>query len=101
LHTHLVIANRVQGPDGERRWTAGICIGIGWPPTPSTGPPISASLSGHWVWSGQQGTATATWELQGVPEALVRGFSKRASQIDAELDRLTAEGGGRTPRLVK
>ena len=36
-----------------------------------------------------------------MPEGLVRGFSKRTGQIDAELDRLGADGGGRTPRLVK
>jgi hypothetical protein len=40
-------------------------------------------------------------ELAGVPEDLVRAFSKRADQIDAELERLTAEGRERTPRLVK
>jgi hypothetical protein len=40
-------------------------------------------------------------ELQGVPEDLVRGFSKRAGQIDAEVDRLAADGRERTPRLVK
>ena len=53
LHTHLVIANRVQGSDG--RWTAldgGTCTGIGWPPTPSTGPPTSASCPGRLEWSG-------------------------------------------------
>ena len=36
-----------------------------------------------------------------MPEELVRGFSKRTGQIDAELDRLTADGRERTPRLVK
>jgi hypothetical protein len=36
-----------------------------------------------------------------MPEALVRSFSKRTDQIDAELDRLTADGRERTPRLVK
>jgi TrwC relaxase len=40
-------------------------------------------------------------ELQGISEALARGFSKRTDQIDAELDRLGADGGERTPRLVK
>jgi TrwC relaxase/AAA domain len=40
-------------------------------------------------------------ELQGVPEDLVRRFSKRTGQIDAELERLGADGGERTPRLVK
>jgi hypothetical protein len=35
-------------------------------------------------------------ELQGVSEALVRSFSKRTGQIDAELDRLAAHGRERT-----
>jgi hypothetical protein len=40
-------------------------------------------------------------ELQGMPEALIRGFFKRTDQIDTELDRLAADGRERTPRLVK
>ena len=36
-----------------------------------------------------------------MPEELIRGFSKRTGQIDAELDRLVADGRERTPRLVK
>ena len=40
-------------------------------------------------------------ELAGMPEDLVRGFSKRTDQIDAELDRLATDGRERTPRLVK
>jgi hypothetical protein len=40
-------------------------------------------------------------ELQGLPEGLVRAFSKRTGQIDTELDRLVADGQERTPRLVK
>jgi AAA domain/TrwC relaxase len=40
-------------------------------------------------------------ELQGVAEDLVRGFSKRTGQIDAEVDWLIRNGGERTPRLVK
>jgi hypothetical protein len=35
LHTHLVVANRSRGRTAAgRRWTAGTCIGIGWPQTP-------------------------------------------------------------------
>jgi hypothetical protein len=40
-------------------------------------------------------------ELQGMPQDLVRSFSKRTGQIDAELDRLVEHGRERTPRLVK
>jgi conjugative relaxase-like TrwC/TraI family protein len=102
LHTHLVVANRVQGPDG--RWTAldgrdvyrhrlaadaiyratyqrelSRALGVGWTPADAHG----------------------NRELQGMNEALVRSFSKRTGQIDAELDRLASDGRERTPRLVK
>jgi hypothetical protein len=40
-------------------------------------------------------------ELQGLPEDLVRLFSKRTDQIDLEVERLEASGRARTPRLVK
>jgi hypothetical protein len=40
-------------------------------------------------------------ELQGMPEELVRLFSKRTDQIDLEVERLEASGRERTPRLVK
>jgi conjugative relaxase-like TrwC/TraI family protein len=39
-HTHLVIVNRTQGPDGQwRTLDSRICWPIARPPTPSTGPP--------------------------------------------------------------
>ena len=41
------IASRAR-TDAGRPWTDGTCTGIGWPRTPSTGPPTSRSLSGHW-----------------------------------------------------
>ena len=39
-------------------------------------------------------------ELHGIPEDLVRSFSKRTGQINAELERLVEEGRERTPRLA-
>jgi hypothetical protein len=53
--------------DAGRPWTAGTCIGIGWPWTPSTGPPTSASWPGHWEWSGQQRTPMATASSSACP----------------------------------
>jgi conjugative relaxase-like TrwC/TraI family protein len=102
LHTHLVIANRVQGPDG--RWTAldgrdlyrhrlaadAIYRAI-------YQRQLVRTLGVEWTAADTNGNR----ELQGVPEALIRGFSKRTGHIDAELDRLTADGRERTPRLVK
>jgi conjugative relaxase-like TrwC/TraI family protein len=102
LHTHLVIANRVQGPDG--RWTAldgrdlfrhrlaadAIYRAI-------YQRELVRTLGVEWTVADSHGNR----ELQGIPEDLVRGFSKRTGQIDAELDRLIEEGRERTPRLVK
>jgi conjugative relaxase-like TrwC/TraI family protein len=102
LHTHLVIANRVQGPDG--RWTAldgrdlyrhRLAADAVYRATYQR--ELVRTLGVEWTAADAHGNR----ELQGMPEALVRGFSKRSGQIDAELDRLIADGRERTPRLVK
>jgi conjugative relaxase-like TrwC/TraI family protein len=102
LHTHLVIANRVQGPDG--RWTAldgrdlyrhRLAADAIYRTTYQC--ELSRTLGVEWTAADDHGNR----ELQGIPEDLVRGFSKRTGQIDAELDRLGADGRELTPRLVK
>jgi conjugative relaxase-like TrwC/TraI family protein len=102
LHTHLVIANRVQGPDG--RWTAldgrdlfrhRLAADAIYRATYQR--ELVRSLGVEWTAADTYGNR----ELQGMPEDLVRGFSKRTGQVDAELDRLGADGRERTPRLVK
>src|SRR4029434_41394 len=102
VHTHLVVANRVQGPDG--RWTAldgrdlyrhRLAADAIYRATYQRA--LSRTLGVEWTAADTHGNR----EVQGMPEDLVRGFSKRAGQIDAELDRLTADGRERTPRLVK
>jgi conjugative relaxase-like TrwC/TraI family protein len=102
LHTHLVVANRVQGPDG--RWTAldgrdlyrhRLAADAIYRTTYQH--ELSRSLGVEWTAADSHGNR----ELRGMPAALVRGFSKRTGQIDAELDRLAADGRERTPRQVK
>jgi conjugative relaxase-like TrwC/TraI family protein len=58
---------------------------------------LSRTLGVEWTAADGHGNR----ELRGMPEELLRGFSKRSGQIDAELDRLVADGRERTPRLVK
>jgi conjugative relaxase-like TrwC/TraI family protein len=102
VHTHLVIANRVQGPDG--RWTAldgrdlyrhRLAADTIYRATYQR--ELVRTLGVEWTQADQHGNR----ELQGIPGELVRGFSKRTSQIDVELDRLIGDGRERTPRLVK
>jgi conjugative relaxase-like TrwC/TraI family protein len=102
LHTHLVVANRVQGPDGH--WTAldgrdlyrhRLAADAIYRATYQR--ELLRTLGVEWTAADTHGNR----ELQGMPEELVRSFSKRTSQIDTELDRLAADGRERTPRLVK
>jgi conjugative relaxase-like TrwC/TraI family protein len=102
LHTHLVIANRVQGPDG--RWTAldgrdlyrhRLAADAIYRATYQR--ELVRTLGVEWTAADTHGNR----EFQGMPEELVRSFSKRTGQIDDELDRLTTDGRERTPRLVK
>jgi len=102
LHTHLVIANRIRGPDG--RWTAldgrdlyrhRLAADAIYRATYQR--ELVRTLGVEWTPADGHGNR----ELQGMPDELVRAFSKRTSRIDAELDRLVADGRERTPRLVK
>jgi conjugative relaxase-like TrwC/TraI family protein len=102
LHTHLVIANRVQGPDG--RWTAldgrdlyRHRLAADAIYRASYQRELSRTLGVEWTPADAHGNR----ELQGMPEELVRGFSKRTDQIDLAVERLAALGRERTPRLVK
>jgi conjugative relaxase-like TrwC/TraI family protein len=102
LHTHLVVANRVQGPDG--RWTAldgrdlyRHRLAADAIYRASYQRELSRTLGVEWSAADAHGNR----ELQGVSEELVRLFSKRTEQIDLEVERLQASGRERTPRLVK
>jgi conjugative relaxase-like TrwC/TraI family protein len=102
LHTHLVVANRVQGPDG--RWTAldgrdlyrhrlaaDAIYRAGYQLE------LVRSLGVEWTVADVHGNR----ELAGIPDDLVRLFSKRTDQIDQAVQELAADGRERTPRLVK
>jgi conjugative relaxase-like TrwC/TraI family protein len=102
LHTHLVVANRVQGPDG--RWTALDGRDL-YRQRLAADAIYRASYQRELVrtlgvaWTAADGHGNR--ELQGVSEELVWAFSKRTDQIDLEVERLEADGRERTPRLVK
>jgi conjugative relaxase-like TrwC/TraI family protein len=102
LHTHLVVANRVQGPDG--RWTAldgrdlyRHRLAADAIYRASYQRQLRRTLGVEWTAADAHGNR----ELQGLPEDLVRLFSKRIDQIELEVERLEASGRERTPRLVK
>jgi hypothetical protein len=97
-----VVANRVQGPDG--RWTAldgrdlyrhRLAADAIYRATYQR--ELVRTLGVEWTAADGHGNR----ELQGLPEELVRLFSKRTEQIGQEVERLEADGRERTPRLVK
>jgi conjugative relaxase-like TrwC/TraI family protein len=101
-HTHLAVANRVQGPDG--RWTALDGRDVYRHRRAADAiyraayqRQLTRTLGVEWTAADRYGNR----ELVGVPEQLLRAFSKRTEQIEAEVQRLEADGRERTPRLVK
>ncbi len=102
LHTHLVIANRVQGPDA--RWTAvdgrdlsryRLAADAIYRVTYQR--ELVRTLRVEWTAADRHGNR----ELHGMPEDLVRLFFRRTDQIDQAVQELAADGRERTPRLVK
>jgi conjugative relaxase-like TrwC/TraI family protein len=102
LHTHLVVANRVQGPDG--RWTAVDGRDVYRHRRAADAiyraalqRELTRSLGVEWTQADRHGNR----ELRGMPKELIRAFSKRTEQVNAEVERLERSGRLRTPRLVK
>jgi conjugative relaxase-like TrwC/TraI family protein len=103
LHTHLVIVNRTLGPDGQwrtldsrdllaHRQAADAIYRAAYQTE------LTRSLGIRWGEPDRWGNRA----IQGMPEELVRAFSKRHEQITAELERLEREDGKpRTGRLVQ
>ncbi len=102
LHTHLIVTNRTQGPDGgwrtldsrdllNHRAAADAMYQAAYQQE------LTRSLGVGWEAPDRWGNRA----VQGMPEELRRGFSKRHEQISAELERQEALGKRRTPRLVQ
>src|SRR6266487_2608868 len=84
LHTHVIVANRVQGPDG--RWTAldgrdlyrhRMAADAIYRGTYQRA--LTRELGVAWTQADQHGNR----EVEGMPEELVRVFSKRAEVVEA------------------
>jgi conjugative relaxase-like TrwC/TraI family protein len=102
-HTHLVIVNRTQGPDGcwrtldsrdllAHRQAADAIYRVAYQHE------LTRSLGIAWAEPDRWGNRA----IVGMPEELVGAFSKRHEQITAELDRLEREEGKpRTGKLIQ
>jgi conjugative relaxase-like TrwC/TraI family protein len=101
-HTHLIIANRTQGPDG--RWTtldgrdlyahrraADALYRAAYQRS------LTCSLGIAWGEADRWGNRP----IIGMPTEVVRAFSKRHQQITRHLAQLEEQGRQRTPALVR
>jgi conjugative relaxase-like TrwC/TraI family protein len=103
LHTHLVIVNRTLGPDGQWRTLDSRDLLAHRQATDAIyraayQTELSRTLGIRWGEPDRWGNRA----IEGMPEGLVRAFSKRHEQITAELERLEREDGRlRTGWLVQ
>lgn len=95
LHTHMVIANRVQGLDGRWRTLDGrpihaAVVALSETFTGMLMDRVHRELGIEWEQRDRGERRAPAWEIRGVPEALIAEFSSRSYDIDAEHDRLIA-----------
>lgn len=110
LHTHVVIANKVQGAhDGKWRALDGrpihsAVVALSEHYNAVLADRLTRGLGLAWERRDRGEGRSAALELAAVPEALMAEFSSRSHDIDAEADRLiaayTAEHGRRPNRRV-
>ncbi len=93
LHTHVVVANKVQGEDGKWRALDGRPMHAA---VVTLSEHYNALLFDHltrdfgvdWEQRDRGADRNTAWEMIGVPDALIGEFSSRSAAIDAEKDRL-------------
>lgn len=95
LHTHVVVANKVQGADGKWRALDGrpmhaAVVAVSEHYNALLADRLTRDLGVTWEQRGRGADRNPAWEITGVPEKLIREFSSRSAAIDAEKDRLIA-----------
>ncbi|GEN80246.1 MobF family relaxase [Actinotalea fermentans] len=108
LHTHVVIANRAQGPDGrwrtlDSRAALRAVVAMSERYDALLADHITARLGLDWEYRERGPGRNPAYQLAAVPPELVAAFSRRSAAIDAETDRLIEaylEAHGRRPDAV-
>ncbi len=91
LHTHVTVANRVQGPDGvwrtvfsQRLFRSAVAMSELY--DAALADAVTRSLGLEWEWRERGQSRNPARELAAVPAELVAEFSKRATRIDRAKD---------------
>jgi conjugative relaxase-like TrwC/TraI family protein len=93
LHTHVVVANKVQGEDGKWRSLDGrpmhqAVVAISEHYNAVLADRMTRALGVGWEQRERGRDRNPAWEIVGVPDELIAEFSSRSAAIDAETDRL-------------
>lgn len=98
LHTHVLIANRVQGVDGKWRTVdsrgalAPAVVTLSETYTALLMDAVTRDLGWEWANTAPDALAkNAKWELEGVPAELITGFSQRSNALVAEKNTMVEE----------
>ena len=90
LHTHVVIANKVQGPDGKWRSLdsrvlhhAAVALSEVYDDLIADG--IAAKLPVTWSWRGRGARRSPAFEIDGLNDDLLAAFSRRSGQVAAAM----------------
>ncbi|TCN30658.1 conjugative relaxase-like TrwC/TraI family protein [Kribbella orskensis] len=96
LHTHLVIANRVQGIDG--RWRTldgrvlfGAAVALSEIHNVLLADELTRRLGTQWELRDRGPRRNPAFEIEGIPDELIREFSSRTEQIETNLAALLVE----------
>jgi conjugative relaxase-like TrwC/TraI family protein len=109
LHTHLVLANKVQGPDGlwrsvDSRALHHAVVAVSEVYDNLLADELARRLPVTWGWRTRGPRRSPAFELHGVPDPLLALFSTRSTQIDAAMTAAVAEfvaAHGRGPNRVE
>src|SRR5450830_253095 len=108
LHTHVVLANKVQGLDGawrsvDSRALHHAVVSVSEVYDNLFADELARRLPVVWGWRDRGPKRTPGFELEGVGEELLAQFSTRAAQVDAGMIEAIADffaAHGRTPNRV-
>ncbi|MCA0328457.1 MAG: relaxase domain-containing protein [Actinobacteria bacterium] len=109
LHTHVVIANKVQGPDGgwrsvDSRALHHAVVAVSEIYDNLLADQLSRDSGVRWSWRPRGPRRTPAFEIDGIDDPLLREFSARAAQIDTALQTALVDfhaAHGRGPTRVE
>lgn len=103
LHTHVVLANKVQGVDGawrsvDSRALHHAVVAVSEVYEALLVDEVARRLPVRWGWRSRGPRRSPAFELTGIDDDLLRSFSRRATQIDTAMTSLVAQFAARHGR---